>query len=61
MIGLYPIVRRMRRPLLPAEAVADAAPEAAPVPVVQVAAVPSDTQPKRKDKRGKVAPAQSAQ
>ena len=29
--------------------------------VVQVAAVPSDTQPKRKDKRGKVAPAQPAQ
>ena len=35
--------------------------EAAPAPVVQVAAVASDTQPKQKDKRGKVAPAQSAQ
>ena len=61
MIGLYPIIRRVRRPLLPAVAVADAAPEAAPVPVVQAAAVPSDTQPKRKDKRGKVASAQPAQ
>ena len=60
MIGLYPIVRRMRRPLLPAEAVADAAPEAAPVPVVPVAAVPSDTQPKRKDKRGKAAASEPA-
>jgi len=61
VIGLYPIIRRVRRPLLPAVAVADAAPEAAPVPVVQAAAMPSETQPKRKDKRGKVAPAQPAQ
>ena len=55
MIGLYPIIRRVRRPLLPAVAVADAAPEAAPVPVVPVAAVRNDPQPKRKDTRGKIA------
>jgi len=59
MNGLYPIVRRVRRPLLPVEAAADAKPVAEPAPAVPVVA-PTETQPKGKDKRGKVAASQSA-
>ena len=40
MIGLYPIVRRFRRPLLPLEAPPAPAAAPAPVPVPAVPAVP---------------------
>ena len=60
MNGLYPIIRRVRRPLLPVEAAADAKPVLTePVPAVPVVA-PMETQPKRKDKRGKAAASEPA-
>ncbi len=71
MNGLYPIIRRVRRPLLPAEAAADAKPGVGgqvavegvatvePPPAVPVVA-PSQIQPKRKDKRGKAAASEPA-
>jgi len=71
MNGLYPIIRRVRRPLLPVEAVADAKPVVAGQQTAQAAAtmepppaVPllasSQSQPKRKDKRGKAAATEPA-
>ena len=61
MNGLLPIIRRVRRPLLPVEAVADARSAVAKaVPAVEaVGAREGDgmkiNEPKRKDQRGKVA------
>ncbi len=61
MNGLLPIIRRVRRPLLPVEAVADARPAVVKaVPTVEpVGASEGDgmkiNEPKRKDQRGKVA------
>ena len=61
MNGLLPIIRRVRRPLLPVEAVVDARPAVAKaVPTVEpVGASEGDgmkiNEPKRKDQRGKVA------
>ena len=66
MNGLYPIIRRVRRPLLPVEAAAEAKPAVvqaapAPEPTAAVESAPrKDTQPKRKDKRGKVAASEPA-
>ena len=61
MNGLLPIIRRVRRPLLPVEAAADARSAVAKaVPAVEpVCASEGDgtkiNEPKRKDQRGKVA------
>ena len=61
MNGLLPIIRRVRRPLLPVEAAADARPVVVKaVPAVEpVGASEGDgmkiNEPKRKDQRGKVA------
>ena len=61
MNGLLPIIRRVRRPLLPVEAAADARSAVAKaVPAVEpVGASEGDgaknSEPKRKDQRGKVA------
>ena len=61
MNGLLPIIRRVRRPLLPVEAAADArAAVAKAVPAVEpVGASEGDgtkiNEPKRKDQRGKIA------
>ena len=68
MNGLYPIIRRVRRPLLPTEAAADAKPVVSgqlalvvvePPPAVPLVA-PSQIQPNRKDKRGKAAASEPA-
>ena len=60
MNGLYPIIRRVRRALLPAEGlagghqVAQAVATVEPPPAVPLVA-PVEPQPKRKEKRGKAA------
>jgi hypothetical protein len=71
MNGLYPIIRRVRRPLLPPETPADtkalagghqaaqAVATVEPPPAVPPVA-PVKTQPKRKDKRGKAAASEPA-
>jgi hypothetical protein len=65
MDGLLPIIRRVRRPLLPTEATADAKPvEVKAFPASQPAAAgegapENDSQLTRKDKRGKVASSES--
>ena len=71
MNGLYPIIRRVRRPLLPVEAAADAKPVAGGQQAAQAAAIvepppvvppvaPVEAQPKRKEKRGKAAASEPA-
>jgi hypothetical protein len=61
MTELLPIIRRVRRPLvLPVEHQADAKPVIEQPPVAVPAVERSGAQPKRKDKRGKVASAQPA-
>jgi hypothetical protein len=66
MNGLLPIIRRVRRPLLPVEAPADARPVVvqvipAPEPVAAEAEQPKVMQPKRKEPRGKAAATEPAQ
>jgi hypothetical protein len=71
MNGLLPIIRRVRRPLLPVEGLAgghqaDARPVVvqvipAPEPVADAAEQPKVMQPKRKEPRGKAASTEPAQ
>ncbi len=49
MEGLLPIIRRVRRPLLPVEGPADAKPAVAPVPSEQKAVVAKDELAKPSD------------
>ena len=71
MNGLYPIIRRVRRPLLPVEAAVDAKPVGGGQQTAQAAATvepppavppvaPVEAQPKRKEKRGKAAASEPA-
>ena len=61
MTGLFPIIRRARRPLaLPVERQSDAKPVVEFPPVAVPAVEQSGAQPKRKDKRGKIAATESA-
>lgn len=51
--GLYPIIRRVRRPLLPVEAPADAKPEVPPVQKPKAGAEQQSEQPEPETKDGK--------
>ncbi len=51
MDGLLPIIRRVRRPLLPVEGPADAKPAVDSVPSEQKAVVPKDESPNPSDEK----------
>jgi hypothetical protein len=61
--GLYPIIRRVRRPLLSAEATADAkaAPAVVPVQAEQNGAASGGEQRQQGKKRGQVTPVKPAE
>jgi hypothetical protein len=67
MNGLYPIIRRVRRPLLPVEVPTDSRPtDANPAPAVdpvqedQTVVIPSAEQKQQGKKRGQVTPVKPA-
>ena len=61
MNGLYPIIRRVRRPLLPVEAPADAKPAIPPVGAEKAEQVTQSNDQNRKDEHGETAATEPAQ